>query len=146
MSRAVRSSLRKQASRTELGRLVPESAEELSRTMTDTQLSIAMFGAQRTRRALVKLLQRVEVRQSNPSQQNFALVILDARKGTELPVGSFRAAGRIRADMPIDVNPDVPPEGIITFTDARSSQKLHYEFTTNSQKLTNVIVERRPGR
>ena len=86
---------------------------------------------------------RVEVRQSNPAQQTFALVILDARAGLALPLASLEASGRVRPGMTLDVNPDVPPEGITAFTDVRDQQKLHYQFTTNSRQLTSVVIERR---
>ena len=89
---------------------------------------------------------RVEIRQSNPSQSSFALVILDVRAGVALPLGRFRSQGRVRPDMPLNVNPHIPPEGTVTFTDTHGSQQLRYEFTAKSDQLRGVVFERRPAR
>jgi hypothetical protein len=89
---------------------------------------------------------RVEVRQSNPSQSSFALVIFDVRAGVSLPLEKFRNAARVRPDMPVNVNPHVPPEGTVTFTDTHGSQQLRYEFTAKTDLLRGVIFDRRPSR
>ena len=88
---------------------------------------------------------RVEVRVSNPKQQKFAMVMLSVRPGTQLTLDELRAAGRIRAGMPVTTNPRVPPAGTLTFLDQKPGQVLKYTFAANTQLLTGVVVERRPG-
>ncbi len=87
---------------------------------------------------------RVEVRTSNPAQTKFALVILDMRAGTQLPLSSFRSAGRIKPDMPMATNPRVPPAGTLTFIDQAKGQTVRYAFRADTQQLHGVVVERRP--
>jgi hypothetical protein len=87
---------------------------------------------------------RVEVRVSNPKQQKFEMVMLTVRPGTQLSLDVLRAAGRIRAGMPVKTNPRVPPAGTLTFLDQKQGQTVKYIFTANTQLLTGVVVER-PG-
>ncbi|MEO8185381.1 MAG: hypothetical protein ABI895_41765 [Deltaproteobacteria bacterium] len=88
---------------------------------------------------------RVEVRVSNSKQQKFEMVMLTARSGMRLTLDELRAAGRIRAGMPVTTNPRVPPAGTLTFLDPKPGQTVKYTFTANTQLLTGVVVERRPG-
>ena len=89
---------------------------------------------------------RVEVKLSNPSQDSFALVILDVRSGVVVPLARFRSEGRVQPNTRMDVNPRVPPEGTITFSQIEKNQTVRYEFRTKSQVLSGAMVERRPAR
>lgn len=89
---------------------------------------------------------RVEVKLSNPSQDSFALVILDVRQGVAVPLARFRSEGRVSPNTPMDVNPRVPPEGTLTFSQVEKNQAVRYEFRAKSQVLSGAMVERRPAR
>jgi hypothetical protein len=43
------------------------------------------------------------------------------------------------------VNPDVPPEGTITYITRDGRQTVSYEFRAKSEQLSGVVLERRPG-
>jgi hypothetical protein len=87
----------------------------------------------------------VEVRVSNPTQNEFELVILEVRPNARLSVDALRAAGRIRTDTPAHVNPDVPPEGTASYIVRGPTQAVHYEFNANNDQLQSVMIERPPG-
>ena len=88
---------------------------------------------------------RVEVREANPSQAKFELVMLEARPNAGLNIDGLRAAGRIPPNTAPRVNPNVPPEGTATYTFRSGSQAVHYEFMAESEKLASVMIERRPA-
>jgi hypothetical protein len=87
---------------------------------------------------------RVEVRQSNPSQNNFELVMLEARPHAGLTIDGLRASGRLQPNTAPRVNPNVPPEGTATYIVRSAGQAVHYEFTAESEQLASVMIERRP--
>jgi len=89
---------------------------------------------------------RVEVRESNLTQDKFELVILDVRPDPTLSIQGLQALGRLRSDTAIDVNPDVPPEGTLTYIIRDDSQTVSYQFRTKSQQLAGVVLERHSGR
>ena len=88
--------------------------------------------------------QKIELRLSNPTQERFALVFLDARPGVPVSGADFRKAGRIGPSMPVSVNPHVPPEGTTTYDDRQQDQTSSYEFTADSDLLRTVKFERHP--
>jgi len=88
---------------------------------------------------------RVEVRESIVNQRKLALVLLDVRQQPELSLGNLRAAGRIHPDTQLQVYPNVPPEGIMSYLDQRANQAVRYSFTATSEQLTSVSIERPPG-
>jgi hypothetical protein len=85
---------------------------------------------------------RVEVREPNPTQQRFELAFLEVRPGVELLIDSFRKDGRVDASMPMDVNPQIPPEGTLTYSRRSAEQSVHYQFTARSQRLRLVAFHR----
>ena len=85
---------------------------------------------------------RVELRRSNITQPNFALVLLDTRPGVQVLLTAFRDAGRIKLDMLSDVNPNVPPEGTETYSAKANGQTLSYELTVKSHQLRGVSIKR----
>ena len=89
--------------------------------------------------------QRAELRLSNATQEKFALVILDVRAGVRIALASFRSGGRVGSDTRLEVNPNVPPEGTLTYTVHVSGQDTRYVFTGSAQQLTTVVVDRRPS-
>jgi hypothetical protein len=88
---------------------------------------------------------RVEVRESNPTQDKFEFLILDVRPDPTLTIAGLQALGRLRPDAAIDVNPDVPPEGTITYIIRDGGQTVSYEFRAKSEQLSGVVLERHPG-
>ena len=88
---------------------------------------------------------RVEVRESNPTQDKFEFVILDVRPDPALTIQALQATGRVRSDTAIDVNPDVPPEGTITYITRDRGQTVSYEFRSKSEQLNCVVIERHPA-
>jgi hypothetical protein len=88
---------------------------------------------------------RVEVRESNPTQDKFEFLILDIRPDPALTIRALLAVGRLRPDTAIDVNPDVPPEGTITYITRDGGQTVSYEFRARSEQLSGVVLERHPG-
>jgi hypothetical protein len=89
-------------------------------------------------------LSRVEVRTSNPKQEKFEMVILEARAGSALLLSRFRSLGRIKENMPTATNPRIPPAGTLTFLDKSGNQTVRYTFAVDTQQLRGVTVERRP--
>jgi hypothetical protein len=87
---------------------------------------------------------RVERRAPGGEPADQTRVILDVREGVPLELSEFRASGRIVPSTPFDVNPNLPPEGTLTFRDQTPTQSTLYEFTAQSQRLRSVILVRPP--
>jgi len=71
--------------------------------------------------------------------------MLDVRQVPELSLGNLRAAGRIHPDTELQVYPNVPPEGIMSYLDRSANQAVRYSFTATSGLLTGVSIERPRG-
>lgn len=87
--------------------------------------------------------EHVEVRISNPQQEQFAMVILRVRAGEQLKLAAFNGAGRIGPSAVMTVNPRVPPSGILTYATGAGQQKVSYQFTADTELLTGVVIDRR---
>jgi hypothetical protein len=72
------------------------------------------------------------------------MVILDVRGDVPIAIASFRSAGRIDSDTRLDVSPDVPPEGTLTYSVHANEQDTRYVFTALAKQLSTVVVDRRP--
>jgi hypothetical protein len=90
--------------------------------------------------------EKLELRESSSTQPSFALVILDVRSGVTVLDADLRKVGRLTPDMVLDVNPHVLPEGRVTHSRRTGNQRLSYQFTAQSERLTGVSFERRPAR
>jgi len=88
---------------------------------------------------------RVEVRESTANQRKLQLVMLDVRQKPELSLANLRAAGRIQPNTPVQVYPNVPPEGIMSYLVRSANQAVRYSFTATSELLSGVAIERPPS-
>jgi hypothetical protein len=86
---------------------------------------------------------RVEVREPNPSQDKTWLVDLTVREGVELPLAEFEKDA-IGPNAEMDVEPRVPPEGLVTYSVKDSAQSIHFGFRARSRTLQQVALHR-PG-
>jgi hypothetical protein len=87
---------------------------------------------------------RIEVRQSNATQDQFALVILDVRATEKIPIAPFHETRRIGSDTRLDVNPHVPPDGTLTYSVSVNKQVTSYTFDAKGERLSSVVIDRRP--
>jgi hypothetical protein len=87
---------------------------------------------------------RVELREPNPQQnQDWRLLVLEARDGVALSLQDLTpdiAASSMR------VNPDIPPEGVVTYTAAppmsRPGQTISLDFWALRKTLRLVSFQR----
>jgi hypothetical protein len=87
----------------------------------------------------------VELREPNASQQRVWLLVLSVRPGVLVPQAKFKDAQIIGAQTPMDINPDVPPEGIVTFaldSKAIPGQTIKYTFRARSLTLESIVLDR----
>jgi hypothetical protein len=84
----------------------------------------------------------VEVREPNPQQDRTWLVNLTVREGVSLPLSSFRDT--IPKDAPFDMEPRVPPEGVVTYSVKTPTQTLYFGFRSKSEAMESVSIHRPP--
>ncbi|HEX4353212.1 MAG TPA: hypothetical protein VHZ95_09865 [Polyangiales bacterium] len=87
----------------------------------------------------------VELREPNASQHHVWLLVLSVRPGVLVPQAKFKDAQIIGTQTPMDINPDVPPEGIATFaleSKAVPGQTIKYTFRARSLTLESIVLDR----
>jgi hypothetical protein len=87
---------------------------------------------------------RVTFREPNSAEAaRFWLVSLEVRPDVLLPRELFLRRGIIPKDGTTDVQPDVPPHGLVSYTvHERSAQNIIYDFDGEDGHLTGVAIHR----
>jgi hypothetical protein len=83
----------------------------------------------------------VELREPNPAQERTWLVNLTVRDGLSLPASAFKPSP-IDNNASIDIEPRVPPEGVMTYSVREGAQTTYYSFRARSEILVTVSVHR----
>lgn len=89
---------------------------------------------------------RVEVHEPSAGQAGFWLVALYARPELDVKFDGMLQSGVIDRDAPMQVEPNGPPGGSITFEAAPGNhQKILYQFRGDDHRLRAIAVHRGAG-
>jgi len=86
---------------------------------------------------------RVEVREPNQNQDQTWLIDLTVRDGIEVPLAEFEK-DPIGPTAEMDVEPRVPPEGLVTYSVKDPVLSTHYGFRARRETLQQVTFHRPP--
>jgi len=85
--------------------------------------------------------QRVELHE--PSAGGVSLVLFDTRAGVELPMATFMQKKLIPVETPMQIEPNVPPEGVVTFELTEyAGQHVLYDFGGVHHMLVGIGLRR----